>query len=124
MPADTRELDAAERSDSVRRTISSLLENLPQEPKESELLLVSCLQKSLTSQSTSSTTPRRKSVIEKTPVSSPGHHLSPQEPAITPGRTPILPGLLPLQNRVQGEKALWGHTSTPIVRPSYTPSGD
>ena len=76
-----------ERSNSLRRTLDSLLIKLPQEPQKSEMLLVSLLHKSVVSHSTPSSSPRRKSVIEKTPPASPIHHLSPEEPALTPKRT-------------------------------------
>ena len=76
----------AERSDSIRRTLQTLQNNLPQEPQESEQLLVRVLQRSLSSQSTPISTPIRKSVIERTPPHSPIHHLSPRDPLNTPSR--------------------------------------
>ena len=70
-----------ERVRSVRRTIRRLQELQQQDPQESELLLVSVLQKSIASQPC---TPRRPSVIHRTPPVTPTHHLSPQEPISTP----------------------------------------
>ena len=75
-----------DRSESVRRTLSSIEDRLPQAPQESELLLVRALRRSLSSQSSPAATPCRKSVIEKTPPISPNHWLSPREPARTPHR--------------------------------------
>ena len=72
-----------ERGQSVHRTLRSLQEQLPEDPLESELLLVSVLQRTISSQLTPGT-PRRPSVIHQTPPVTPLNHLSPLVPATTP----------------------------------------
>ena len=76
----------SERGHSVQRTLSRLQDQLPQDPHETELLLVSVLQRTLSSHSTPQTS-RRPSVIKQTPPTTPQHSLAPQEPANTPART-------------------------------------
>ena len=77
-------LSPAEREASIRRTIENLRDKLPQDSGENEQLLLSVLQRTV---SRTSSPPGRRSVITRTPDTSPTHlsHLgSPLEQALAP----------------------------------------
>ena len=115
------DVDNVARTNSVRRTLSSIQRNLPQAPQKSEQLLVEKLQLSLANWSPT-ITPRRKSVIERTPTDSPLHPLSPLEPTRSPDREAVFSLNLLSQSAVTRPVPVisFGGSSTPLSSPNLT----